>query len=429
LSFAGSGAEKRFYNLRKFHLNNSVQDSTYLSELFCLEMFRVAGVPAPRVTHAWVTLNGRTLGLYTLVESFDREFLSGYFAKPRGNLYGQPEPGDVTEPLARAQGDGELTRSDLKALVAAAQETDPGRRWARLHQVLDVDRFLSFMAVEVLLCHWDGYTFGAHNYRVYHDLDTGRMVFFPHDLDQVLGDPNAPIVPNPNGLMSQAILGTPEGRRLYRERFGSVFTNVFRATDLSNRIDAVATELVPKLKRYDPNLAERFKSEAGSLQDRIVQRHAALQELLQRPEPKPLSFDNGVAHLANAWTRNHQGSLELEQVEAGQKSLLWIKCNGEGGVGSWRQPVLLEPGKYRFVGRVKATGLRPRRDGPGTGGGLRISGQQRQNQIANTSEWTELVYDFTVDNAAREVVLVCELRADAGEIWFDLTSLRLSRSQ
>ena len=41
-----------FHGLVKFHLNNSVQDETYLHELLCSELFRRAGIPAPRVTRA-----------------------------------------------------------------------------------------------------------------------------------------------------------------------------------------------------------------------------------------------------------------------------------------------------------------------------------------------------------------------------------------
>src|SRR5438132_3030110 len=65
---------QRFHGLKKFHLNNSVQDPTYLSEWLCTDLFRRAGVPAPRVSHAFVELNGRKLGFYLLKESFNEDF-------------------------------------------------------------------------------------------------------------------------------------------------------------------------------------------------------------------------------------------------------------------------------------------------------------------------------------------------------------------
>ncbi len=62
---------QRFHALDKFHLNNSVQDESFISELICAELNRDAGLPAPRVSHARVWLNGRDLGFYVLKEGFD----------------------------------------------------------------------------------------------------------------------------------------------------------------------------------------------------------------------------------------------------------------------------------------------------------------------------------------------------------------------
>src|SRR5262249_9352794 len=153
-------------------LNNSVQDRTYLSEWICDDMFRSAGVPSLRVTHALVELNGRKIGLYLLKESFNEDFLAQYFKNTKGNLYGQSGGADINQRLYQMRGNREENRSDLKALASAAQEPDPVQCWQRLQEVLDVDRFLSFMAMEVMLCHRDGYTYGTHNFRIYHDLDT-----------------------------------------------------------------------------------------------------------------------------------------------------------------------------------------------------------------------------------------------------------------
>ena len=69
------GRTRRFHGMDKFHLANSVQDPSYLSELICGELFRAAGVPASRIGHAVVTINGRKRGLYYLKEGYDRDFL------------------------------------------------------------------------------------------------------------------------------------------------------------------------------------------------------------------------------------------------------------------------------------------------------------------------------------------------------------------
>src|SRR2546430_53448 len=66
LNFDKFQEHQKFHGLDKVHLNNSVQDASYMTELLCGELFRAAGVPAARTTHARVQLNGRDLGLYVL---------------------------------------------------------------------------------------------------------------------------------------------------------------------------------------------------------------------------------------------------------------------------------------------------------------------------------------------------------------------------
>src|SRR5438105_148182 len=150
LSFGKFVPGQRFHGLEKIHLNNSVEDPSYLNEALGSELFRAAGVPAPRVSHALVELNGRFLGLYVLKEGFTRDFLGLHFQRTHGNLY-QPVAGhDVDESLARISGNGPEDLADLKALAAAAQEPDLERRWERLGQTLDLSRFISFMAMEVM---------------------------------------------------------------------------------------------------------------------------------------------------------------------------------------------------------------------------------------------------------------------------------------
>ena len=45
--------------------------------------------------------------------------------------------------------------------------------------VFDVDAFLTFWAVEVLVAHMDGYSGNANNFYLYHDPTSGRLRFQP----------------------------------------------------------------------------------------------------------------------------------------------------------------------------------------------------------------------------------------------------------
>src|SRR6185369_6086366 len=169
LSFGKFALGQKFHGLEKIHLNNCVEDPSCLNDFLGSELFRAAGVPAPRVAHAIVELNGRRLGLYVLKEGFTEDFLSLYFQRTEGALY-EPEASPAGEErFKEVSGPGAEEQADLKALAVAAKEPDLHLRWQRLQQVLDIDRFVTFMAMEVMTCHRDGYCLARNNFRIYHD--------------------------------------------------------------------------------------------------------------------------------------------------------------------------------------------------------------------------------------------------------------------
>jgi len=230
LDFRHFHPAQQFHGLDKVHLNNSVQDPTYMEEILCGELFRAAGVPAARGTVAAVWLNGRGIGLTVLKEGFDKNFLRrNGFHHTHGNLYDGGWLTDIGKPLHRSGGKGDVAdRSDLAALAAAANDPDVSNRFERLAKVLDVDRFISFVAMEVVTGHVDGYTLNMNNYRVYHDPKADKVVFFAHGMDQMFYPPARddragaaaadPMYPPMKGLVARQLLATQEGRRRYEAR-------------------------------------------------------------------------------------------------------------------------------------------------------------------------------------------------------------------
>jgi spore coat protein H len=428
LNFDKFVEDQKYHGMDKLHLNNSVQDPSYMTEIICGEMFRAAGVPATRGGHARVHLNGRDLGLYVLKEGFDKSFLKRHFKNNKGNLYDGGFITDITEPIEKDSGEGDLPdRADLKALARAAQEVDLTKRFQRMGEVLDMERFISFVAMEVMTWHWDGYAMKKNNYRVYHDPDAKKLVFFPHGMDQMFWDAGGPLRPNMEGLVAQAFLQTPEGRQRYRARFGELFTNVFNVAALTNRVNELQARIRPALAAMGAAAAKEHDGQAQRLRDLIVQRAAFLQRQLSVPEPKPLAFDSSGRGSITGWrTQSDAGSAKLDRISDSGKDMLHIRATGHS-IASWRATVLLDPGKYRLEGRVRTAGVAAIKDEKGEGAGLRISGsQQRSNHASGDTSWTELGYEFSLP-AEDEVVLIAELRASKGEAWFDRESLKLVR--
>jgi hypothetical protein len=454
---------QNFHGIDKLSLNNSVQDQSYMTEAICSELFLAAGVPTPRTTHARVELNGRDLGFYVLKEGFDKTFLKRHFSNVKGNLYDGGFLREITESLERTSGDGDVRgRADLKALASAAQESDRSSRFDALCKVLDVDRFLSFAALEMLTWHWDGYVMKKNNYRIYHDPDADRMVFLPHGMDQMFWQPNGTVIPrasNVEGLIARAVLETPEGRRLYRERAASLLTNVFTVERLTNHINQLHARIRPVLQAISREDARNFDDAVNHLRNAVTQRVRVAAQKLFEPEAQPVRFDpSGVATLTQWQTLDIRNTGKLDQpalvgstsrlatasapnrtekvnpaenTGAGIKTL-HIKAGPEGRcTASWRQHLVLRPGSYVFEGRVRTAGVVPLEkdvNTKGKGAGIRQSQQQpRKHGLVGDNDWQTVEYEFEVTEDAGDVTLLCELRAEKGEAWFDLASLKLRR--
>jgi hypothetical protein len=327
---------QRFHGLRKFLLNNAVQDPTYVSESVGNELFRAAGVPAARSCHARVYLNERDLGLYVLFEAISRDFLALNFTNPDGNIY--EGPGDVSGEIDADTHGPFLEREDLMMLTHAAEEPNLRERYRRLEEVLDVDRFVTFLVLEALLWHWDGYGVGVNNYRIYSDPSQGRLVFLPHGCDQLLQDPRGSIAPPLQGLVARAFLGTPEGQRLYRKRLGEILDKVFLVERIRPRIQILIAALRPVFASRSPAEADEFEGSAAGFLGRLEERRRSALEQIDDPAGAfgaPLEFDaEGIARPAGWRTKIDQGAAGAVESSGG------LARGGGGGSRARRRPAV-----------------------------------------------------------------------------------------
>lgn len=412
--------DQTFHALDKFHLNNSVQDESYLCEWLCSDLCRDAKVPATRVTHARVWLNDRDLGLYVLKEGFDTPFLKRQFGDVQGNFYDGGFVQDIDAELEKDSGKGPDDRSDLRALQAACQEPDPEKRWPAIDMQLDVDAFLTFMAVELMTCHWDGYTWNKNNYRIYFAPPHKKAHFLPHGMDQMFGDPGFPILEYPEQIVANAVLHNPEWRKRYRERVAELLP-LFEPKRLHNRLDTVLARLQPEVKKLGEDFANAHADRVRELKERIAAREPNLREQLQNGDPAPLEFEaDKPVELPDWFPAQETEDTKVEEVELDGRKLYSIQVGDSGqGIGSWRRRVLLAKGRYRLEAKLRTEGVEPRMDEQGTGAGIRISGSQRDNKLTGDTDWQTVSYDVEVLEEVRDITFVIELRATHGRMWIE----------
>jgi spore coat protein H len=426
LNFDKQAEGQTFHGLKKIHLNASPQDRSYLEEKISRELFDAAGVPVPRAGHAVVKLNDREMRLYVLVEGVNKQFLKRYFEDAGGNVYDGHSGSEVDQRMPTNSGDNPRDKSRLLALGRAAKEPNLAVRLAALEETLDIDRFLSFMAMEMILWHWDGYTMHRNNFRVFHDRSKDRMVFIPQGMDQMLNNPGNSVMPQPSGLVARSVLEIPELRQRYRARVAEIATNIFHPDVIASRIYEVSTNVQAALAEVAPGMASAHAGQADALRRRVRQRADYLERFIS--PPRPVKFDDlGLASLTTWKPKKDLGEAVLNmERETSEKTLLHISTE-DGCTASWRTVVKLPPGQYSLEASIKTRGVVLYEGDPRSGAGLRISRHRQGQPNEGDSDWKPISFEFEVEPEQSEVELICELRAEHGEIWYDLNSLKLKR--
>ncbi len=455
LNFSKQSPQQEFHGLEKVSLNNSAQDPTRLSERLCRELYARGGVPVPRAGHVTAEWNGQALGIYVLLEGWDRRFIRRHFPDAKGPLYEGPLLTDIDQPLDLAFGEPLENRFGAAALLAAAREPEPAKRWSRLESVLDLDRFTRLLALDLLAWNGDGYAFHANNYRVFFDRSQERLVFMPHGMDQTFILPDAPVLAGGDGIVANAVLSLPEGRRQVLERLREFRGSFFQPEAIRRRVAELAAPL-----------AVAFARSTNAYEVIPLPVHAqSVSELVQRMTDRLASIDQQLAGITNLSPLRAGQSLGLSgwthRTNAGAPNFLQptnpvslgIRTDASAS-GAWVTLIWLEGGRYQVQGRVRsipaaagatnqvAAGFRvrsPRKRSLGLDWGwdgrrraeYRPGGEsgnlayQPLPPAAGTN-WTDLACEIDLRQPAADLEIYCEATG-AGEAWFDPLSLKLTR--
>jgi spore coat protein H len=448
LNFSKHLSRQRFHGLEKISLNASIQDPTRLSEKFCRELYTRGGIPVPRAGYATAEINGRRLGVYVLLEGWNKQFIERHFADARGPLYEGRFLSDIDQPPLIAYGRAKGGSVSIPRLLAAAQETNPPKRMARLEAVLDVERFTRLLALDLLTWNGDGYAMHVNNYRIFHDRKKDRLVFLAHGLDQMFTLPDAPLLAGGDGSVAWALLSLPEGRRRVLEQIRELRHSLFQPEAMRRRVMELASPVGLALGREaglsntaPPAHSEAVRSWVQLMTERIAsidQQLAGISNLVSLP--------SGQSLVPPTWTSRAMAGAPVLLQPTDPPSLNLRTATGSAG--AWVAIQWLEHGRYRLQGRVRQAptttnqmtcGFRvcaPRKRSLGIDWGWdgrrRVSSDERFNLAyqplpsAAGTNWIELVCEIDVRQPVAELEIRCEASGD-GEASFDLSSLRLTR--
>lgn len=285
------GGSGRFGGSKTINLHCGVTDPSKCRETLGYELYREAGVPAPRTALAEVhiTVPGKheneLLGLYTIVEEVDKPFLRDRFGADRGLLM-KPEgvrdfedQGDDWESYDRAyEPKRKPTKAEADRIVAFArliQASDDAAFAREIDSYLDIDNYLRYLATTSFLANSDSFFVLGHNYYLYLDAETNRLLFIPWDLDRAFA--NFPILGSNtqqmdlslthpyggNHRLTERLLAVPGVSERYRELLEELAGTAFDKERLLARLQELEGETAELVERDREATAARKERRGG----------------------------------------------------------------------------------------------------------------------------------------------------------------------
>lgn len=227
--------DQRFYGFKKLTFAPGFHDDSYLRDTLVAELMGDFGIVAARTAFYEVHVDAGDgpvyWGLFVAIEDPSDVMMEAVFRDDSGNLY-KPEGScaDWTcfdeESFVRKSNEDETDYSDIQAALDALHaEQDDAESWrAGLEATVDVETFLSWLALKTAIENWDAYGQAPHNYYLYADpLDDDRLVWIPWDHNLALNT-GAHVTLSPlldevgeRWPLIRYLLDDPEYAALYRE--------------------------------------------------------------------------------------------------------------------------------------------------------------------------------------------------------------------
>lgn len=260
LDFDAFVAGREWRTFEQIRLDGFFRDETFLRDRLSYWVHRSAGLVAPRAAHATLVVNGTPKGVYGLEETVRKELVKrawgendGLFYEARHVQSSEPDP-------YRWQGPdpGLYVPFPFEPKTDETVAGDPGRVVLLLDllnnsplserrdlldaRILDVDRFLRYLAALQMLADYDGITasWGSNNHYWYVPTATGRFVIIPWDPEFSLGlfgmSPSRSLFEGMDRTAAARwVAQDPASRALFLERARDLLDRVFPA--LEGKID------------------------------------------------------------------------------------------------------------------------------------------------------------------------------------------------
>lgn len=186
---------QHFYGFEELSFSPGFKDQSLIREKTASDIYRMAGVPAPRTAFYRVYVDIGTgmkyWGVYCNVEVPDDNMIKDQFGEESGNIY-KPESQFTSFNATQFEKKNNETTPDysdvqqfVTILNAGTRTTNPAKWRTDLEAVFNVDHFTRYLAINNAMVNWDTYGIMAHNYYFYNH-STRKLLWIPWDNNEAL---------------------------------------------------------------------------------------------------------------------------------------------------------------------------------------------------------------------------------------------------
>lgn len=316
-----------FQGLTKVNLHNCASDPSMLREAISYQLFREVGVSCPLTGWASVATDIageiEEQGLYLVVEQVDKKFLKRAFGEANGLLVKPSaftafpylgESWDAYEsfynPKTQSSPEQQQRIIEFARLVHRGDQEEFN---SQIEEYLDLDNFLSFLAVNAILSNLDSFLGGSQNYYAYLSPETNKILFIPWDLDHsfgaldIIGTPksrlqhsiNQPQIGVGKNRLIERVLEIPEIKQAYLTRVGQLLDSVFGQEKWLGQVEEMAAFVGPRLAegeraRMEVAIASSGSVESGyPLKTFVRKRHESIRDQLSGKSKGQVNDFNG----------------------------------------------------------------------------------------------------------------------------------------
>lgn len=256
--------------LDRLTLNNNNQEKGRIGQFLAFKLFRESGTHAPRCGFAAVTVNGKHLGVYSNVEAIKPNFLNHSFGDSSGALYEGTVTDFFPEFIEKFECKNKpATLDHIRAVADVLSSVDEmnDEELARVDQLIDVDSFITYWAMESMIGFWDSYCSNQNNYYLYRDPATEKFHFIPWGADSAFTE-TSPIPPyriRPRSVHGKAILPNKiyrneEVQAKYKSKLMMLLDQHWDEEKLIAEVDRLEALLKDHVQEDNPGFARAVNS-------------------------------------------------------------------------------------------------------------------------------------------------------------------------